>query len=237
MSEEILINVTPAETRVALVENGVLQEIYVERSATLGMVGNIYQGKVVRVLPGMQAAFVDIGLQRASFIHANDLSVGQAWRDQQLESTVPSSGSSEPNIRDLVRDGQTLMVQIVKDPIGTKGARVTSQLSLSSRFLVFMSENDHIGVSQRIEDEEERQRLRELVATLRANDTMAMPGGYIVRTAAEGVGPEELRADMIFLRKLWEALQQRMQAVAVQAKYTGTCRCRCAPFATWCGRR
>jgi ribonuclease G len=203
LSEEILINVTPAETRVAVVENGVLQEIYIERSASRGMVGNIYQGKVVRVLPGMQAAFIDIGLQRACFIHVNDLSGPALVRGDEY-GNHSSAGSS---IRDLLHDGQALMVQIVKDPIGTKGARVTSQLSLSSRFLVYMSRSNLIGVSQRIEDEQERQRLRDLVATLSAHESMASDGGYIVRTAAEGVGPDELRADMIFLHKLWESVQ------------------------------
>ena len=206
MSEELLINVTPAETRVAVVENGVLQEIYIERTANRGIVGNIYKGKVVRVLPGMQAAFVDIGLARASFIHAGDLYQSRAPKDpQQVQQSPPAI----PDIRNLVHDGQTLLVQVTKDALGTKGARLSAELSVSSRFLVYMPDSDHIGVSQRIENEQERQRLRDIVDVLKVHPSVAGTGGFIVRTAAEGVSTDEIRADMIFLQKLWESVRAR----------------------------
>ena len=151
MSEEILINVTPVETRVALVENGMLQEAYVERTTRRGIVGNIFKGKVVRVLPGMEAAFVDIGLERAAFIHASDVMPSMS----DGEVSEPSDGPrTVPDIRTLLREGQSLVVQVTKDPIGTKGARLTTQLSIPSRYLVFMPGVHHIGISQRIEDDD-----------------------------------------------------------------------------------
>ena len=155
MGEEILINFTPMETRVAVIENGMLQEVYIERAERKGIVGNIYQGKVVRVLPGMQAAFVDIGLERAAFIHVAELSPQPNGASEER--------SAEPPISSLVREGQSLVVQVTKDPIGTKGARLTTRLSIPSRYLVFMPGRDHIGVSQRIENEDERERLRSVV--------------------------------------------------------------------------
>jgi ribonuclease G len=215
MSEEILINVTPAETRVAVVDNGVLQELYIERSANRGIVGNIYKGKVVRVLPGMQAAFVDIGIERASFIHANDLY--QAPRADQTAGEGVATAPAIPDIRQLAHEGQVLLVQVAKDPLGTKGARLTGHLSLSSRFLVLMTDSEHVGVSQRIEGEAERERLRDSVNRLRAHESMSVVGGYIIRTAAEGVGFDELRADMLFLNKQWEALQERRKTASAPA--------------------
>ncbi len=213
MSEEILINVTPAETRVAVVDNGVLQELYIERIASRGIVGNIYKGKVVRVLPGMQAAFVDIGLDRASFIHAGDIYNAMAARGENPQPEQ-AEGTAASDIRQLVREGQQLVVQVTKDPLGTKGARLTTRLSLSSRFLVLMTDNAHIGVSQRIEDESERLRLRENVTALRSHESISGTLGFIIRTAAEGVGLDELRADMLFLTKLWEVLQEKSHGVA-----------------------
>jgi ribonuclease G len=220
MSEEILINVTPSETRAAVIENGVLQEVYIERTSSRGIVGNIYCGKVVRVLPGMQAAFVDIGLERASFIHASDI-VGRS------EKLSAADKGEELNIRDLVHDGQRLYVQVVKDPLGTKGARVTTQLSVSSRYLVYMPQSDHIGISQRIEDIDERNRLKQLVTdgialagdedTAKTDDNT---GGFIVRTVAEGVGEAEILADINFLKRLWQTLEQRMPETKIsQAVY------------------
>ena len=149
MSEEILINVTPVETRVALVENGMLQEAYVERASRKGIVGNIFKGKVVRVLPGMEAAFVDIGLERAAFIHASDV---MPQDGESRNNDGNEGGRSVPDIRTLLREGQSLVVQVTKDPIGTKGARLTTQLSIPSRYLVFMPGVSHVGISQRIED-------------------------------------------------------------------------------------
>ena len=205
MSEEILVNVTPMETRVALVDNGATQDIHIERAVNRGIVGNIYAGKVVRVLPGMQAAFVDIGVERTSFLHASDIlpldSEGREDRSRQSE-----------NIGDYVHEGKKVVVQVTKDPLGSKGARVTTALSVSTRYLVLMPQTDHIGISQLIEDEGERTRLQAaLAAALQAQD-MADAGGFIIRTAAEGVGEDELAADLRFLKRLWQAVSRRSQA-------------------------
>lgn len=207
MSEEILINVSPVETRVALVENGVVQELYIERSHGKGYVGNIYKGKVVRVLPGMQAAFVDIGLARTAFIHVGDMV-------PDLPEGAPRHPEA-PDIRTLVREGQTLLVQVAKDPIGTKGARLTTHLTLSSRYLVYMPNSVHIGVSVRIEDELERERLRQGIEN--AVKTMNIAGGFIVRTVAEGVDIDSIVADIPFLQKLWLDLSAKLSDVAVPA--------------------
>jgi len=198
MSAELLINVTPSESRVALIENGLLQEIHVERHTKRGLVGNIYRGKVSRVLPGMQAAFVDIGLERAAFLHASDIAL-----HNELAEEVSEAHLERKDIRELVRDGQDIVVQVVKDPIGTKGARLTTDITIPSRYLVFMPSVTHIGVSQRIEDEQERERLRTMMSELEGE------GGFILRTAAEGVGEAELVQDAKFLRRLWSKIQQR----------------------------
>ncbi|PXX89807.1 ribonuclease G [Marinobacter vulgaris] len=212
MSEEILINVTPVETRVALVENGMLQEAYIERTSRKGIVGNIYKGKVVRVLPGMEAAFVDIGLERAAFIHASDV-----VPVQQPPNEPADAPKTVPDIRTLLREGQSLVVQVTKDPIGTKGARLTTQLSIPSRYLVFMPGVTHVGISQRIEDENERSRLKALVEEGAAADP-EVSGGFIIRTAAEAASAEELLGDMIYLHRLNQAIEERItrcQAPAV----------------------
>ena len=194
MSEEILINVTPPETRVAVIENGVVQEIIIERTAKRGLVGNIYKGKVCRVLPGMQAAFVDAGLERAAFLHASDIHSGNGDRSDQ--------------ITDLVREGGEVIVQVVKDPLGTKGARLTTNISIPSRYMVFMPNVKNVGVSQKIEDEGERIRLREALSQFaEANQIEA---GFIARTAAEGISEEALQTDMRFLVRLWESIQERI---------------------------
>ncbi|WP_341936399.1 ribonuclease G [Marinimicrobium sp. C2-29] len=207
MSEELLVNVSPVETRVALVENGVVQELSIERSHNKGFVGNIYKGKVVRVLPGMQAAFVDIGLARTGFIHAADMS--------DANGDTEGRRGELPDIRTLVREGQTLVVQVSKEPIGTKGARLTTNLSVSSRYLVYMPNSTHIGVSTRIEGDGERQRLRELVETLAREHEV--PGGFILRTVAENARPEELRSDLGFLQKLWSDFQSKISGAPVPA--------------------
>lgn len=201
MSEEILINVTPVETRVAVVENGVLQEVYIERARAKGIVGNIYQGKVVRVLPGMQAAFVEVGLERTCFIHASDI------------VALDQEGGEHADIRSKIREGQQIAVQVTKDPMGTKGARLSTRLSVSSRYLVYMPGAGHVGVSHRIDDEDERQRLRALMEKLLQEEegVAAAADGYILRTAAEGAGEDELRADIAFLRRLWLAVERRMK--------------------------
>ncbi|MCZ2723026.1 ribonuclease G [Marinomonas sp. 15G1-11] len=202
MSEDVLINVTPMEIRVALIENGGLQEVYIERSSRKGIVGNIYQGKVVRVLPGMQAAFVDIGLERAAFIHVSEV----AHRD----AVNPSD-----QIGDYLREGQSLVVQVTKDPISSKGARLTTHLSIPSRYLVYMPDQDHVGVSQRIEDEAERERLKQLVST--ALTDVDETSGYILRTAAEGAGEEEILSDIKFLTRLWQSVKKRITQVKAPA--------------------
>ena len=157
LKEEILVNVTPNEVRAALLENGVLQEVYIERAARRGVISNIYKGRVSRVLPGMQAAFVEIGLQRTAFLHVSDIARTVNGEDADVEL---------PNIRDLVREGDDVLVQVVKDPLGNKGARLTTFITLPSRNLVLLPKGDSVGISARIEDETERERLREAVAGL-----------------------------------------------------------------------
>ena len=211
MIEEILINVTPVETRVALVENGMLQEAYIERTSRKGIVGNIYKGKVVRVLPGMEAAFVDIGLERAAFIHASDVACTQQPSDEGGDGP-----KTVPDIRTLLREGQSLVVQVTKDPIGTKGARLTTQLSIPSRYLAFMPGVSHVGISQRIEDETERARLKTLIEEAAAEDS-DVQGGYIIRTAAEAAQAEELIADMTYLHRLSVSIKERIGKVQAPA--------------------
>ena len=190
MSEEILINVTPQETRVAYVENGALQEVHIERERKRGLVGNIYKGKVVRVLPGMQAAFLDVGLERTAFLHVSDIA--------QPNGKNGDGGEPSELIMELLREGQELMVQVVKDPMGTKGARLTTQISFPSRYLVYMPGISHVGVSQRVEDEDERNRLKEIITEL-SNEFEK--GGYIARTVAEGISKDAIYKDMQFLQK------------------------------------
>jgi len=198
VKEEILINVTPRETRAAVVDSGVLQEVYIERADRRGLIGNIYKGKVSRVLPGMQAAFIDVGLERTAFLHVSDI-VQSVPRENGIDG-LPTS-----NIRDLVSEGGDILVQVLKDPIGSKGARLTTYVTIPSRYLVFMPKGSGVGVSTRIEDESERLRLREILESFIDPQT---GGGYIIRTAAEGAGFEALRADMIFLQKLWDVIGQ-----------------------------
>ena len=202
MSSEILINVTPSETRAVLVDNGVLQEVFIERAEYRGLVGNIYKGRVCRVLPGMQAAFVEIGLTRAAFLHASDISIPQGQTGDLQEKKVPA-------ITSLLREGQEVLVQVIKDPMGTKGARLTTQLSVSSRYLVYMPEIHGVGVSLKIEDENERDRLKGCLESQLSLDN----GGYILRTAAEGVQESELLADLQFLHRLWEKVKDRKMTV------------------------
>jgi len=195
LSAEILVNITPRESRAALVENGMLQEVFIERASRRGLLGNIYKGCVKRVLPGMQAAFVDIGLERTAFLHASDIA-----RRADAEADMPEQRL--PDIRDLVSEGRDVLVQVLKDPLGSKGARLTSFITIPSRYLVHMPVGRGIGVSSRIENEPERSRLREIVEDV----TLDQPGGWIVRTAAEGAPRDAIRADMIFLGKLWESV-------------------------------
>ncbi|MEA3274454.1 MAG: ribonuclease G [Pseudomonadota bacterium] len=197
MSEEILVNVTPPETRVAVVENGVVHEIIIERADRRGLVGNVYKGRICRVLPGMQAAFVDIGLERAAFLHTSDI--------------VGNEGEPRgEHIYEIVREGDPIVVQVVKDPLGTKGARLTTNISIPSRYLVFMPTLNNTGVSQKIDEENERKRLRDTLQ--RFVDEETCEGGFIARTAADGISDEALHKDMAFLAKLWRGIKERCQA-------------------------
>ncbi|QIO08243.1 ribonuclease G [Acinetobacter lanii] len=199
MSDELLINVTPTECRVALIENGTVNELFVERTAKRGLVGNIYKAKVVRVLPGMQAAFVDIGLSRTAFLHINDM----VWPRNQ----------PTPNVFELLQPGQILTVQVMKDMLGTKGARLSTDLSIPSRYLVMMPYGHHTGVSQKIESEEERDRLRAIIERIQAQHKL--PGSVIVRTAAEGIEEQAIAQDMAYLAKLWEFIQRKQKSLIV----------------------
>jgi ribonuclease G len=203
MAEDILINVTPQETRVAVMASGVVQELHVERQASRGIVGNVYMGRVARVLPGMQSAFVEIGLERAAFLHVADI-----WEER------PNGGGAEPPrattrpIERILSEGQPLLVQVVKDPIGTKGARLSTQISIAGRLLVHLPQDSHIGISQRIEDETERKHLRETLVQLLPPEER---GGFIIRTVAESATEAELAADVAYLRRLWSTIRERSQ--------------------------
>ncbi len=196
--EEILVNVTRGELRAALLENGILQEVYIERAARRGLTSNIYKGRVSRVLPGMQAAFVDIGLERTAFLHASDIA-------RQKNADNGDDDIPLPDIRGLVQDGEEVLVQVVKDPLGNKGARLTTFITLPSRYLVLLPDGDSVGISARIEDNDERERLRQFFEELLAD----LDCGVIVRTAAEGASDDALRADMKFLGKLWTVVQEQ----------------------------
>ncbi len=202
MSEEILINVTPQETRVAVMQQGVVQELHIERGNQRGLVGNVYVGKVKRVLPGMQSAFIDIGLERSAFLHVADI-----WENRV-------GGEPDKPIEKVLFEGQSVLVQVIKDPIGSKGARLSTQLSFAGRLLVYLPQESHIGVSQRIEDETERDTLRNRLQQMLPPEHK---GGYIIRTMAEGASDEEMRADVAYLDKLWNKLQQRAQQLEAPA--------------------
>ncbi len=206
-NEEILINVTPQETRVAIVENGMLQELHIERVDAKGIVGNIYKGKIVRVLPGMQAAFVEIGLERTAFLHARDAKPMLITADGLDEAVDDGHESSERPIGELVREGQTLLVQVVKDPIGSKGARLTTEISIPSRYLVYLPHSNMVGISQRISDDTTRDSLRSMIDTLKQKKDC--PGGYIARTSAETTQAAELQQDMDILCRLWERAAEK----------------------------
>ena len=202
MAEDILINITPQETRVAVIGSGAVQELHVEREANRGIVGNIYMGRVARVLPGMQSAFVEIGLERAAFLHVADI-----WEERAngAGNGEPARGATRP-IERILSEGQPLMVQVIKDPIGTKGARLSTQISIAGRLLVYLPQDAHIGISQRIGDETERRQLRERLQQIVPPEER---GGFIVRTVAESAGEAELAADVAYLRRLWATISAR----------------------------
>ena len=206
MSEELLINITPQEARVAFVENGVLQDVHIERVRKRGLVGNIYRGRVSRILPGMQAAFVDIGMGRTAFLHASDIHLSHPV-SHPLKDDEEHSPRKDDAITSLLREGQDIVVQVLKDPISTKGARLTTQLAIPSRYMVFMPNKESHRVSQKIEDAGERERLRGVVDTLSQTDMDG--GGYIIRTAAEGAETNALKRDMEFIKRLWNAIRGR----------------------------
>ena len=197
---DILINWTPQETRVALIENGAVQDLHIERALERGLVGNVYLGKVARVLPGMQSAFIEVGLDRAAFLHVADLhGGGHHFPKHDVAVQVP--------IERQVFEGQTLMVQVIKDPIGTKGARLSTQVSIAGRMLVFLPQDTHIGISQKIGSPELRDQLRARMAKLTATTDGSSPGGFILRTNAEDASDEELADDIAYLRKAWAAIR------------------------------
>ncbi len=221
MSKELVINATDHETRVAFLENGNLQELFIERPADRDIAGNIYKGRVLRVLPGMQAAFVDIGIEQAAFIYVADvlndyyefehLMRSRAQDDDDDDDTADPDADERPLfldkdfvIEDLLHEGQEIMVQVSKAPIGSKGARITSRISLPGRFLVLMPNTDHIGISRRIEDEDERKRLKDILTAMRSDNY-----GFIARTVSEGVGEEKFINEMNFLVPLWQEIQKK----------------------------
>ena len=201
VKEDILVNTTPQEVRVAVTLQGSVQEIHLDREATRGLVGNIYLGVVARVLPGMQSAFVDIGLERAAFLHVADL-----WQSR--------AGQNQAPIERHLYEGQHLLVQVLKDPIGTKGARLSSQISIAGRLLVYLPQDPHVGVSQRIASDAERARLRERIQLLKPPEDT---GGYIVRTLAENASDEEFAADIAYLCRRWQQILADSHAASAAA--------------------
>jgi ribonuclease G len=217
MSGELLVNITPQESRVALLQNGVLQELHIERTSKKGIVGNIYNGKVSRVLPGMDAAFIDIGLEKAAFLHASDITRELTGMVQISEAD--NKRSQAPSITDVLHEGKMILVQVIKDPLGTKGARLTTYITIPSRSLVLVPNDNSLGVSIKIDDIDERERLKGLVEKIRQDvhvddnddqhnkkDKNLTSAGYIIRTAADGVNEAVLRVDMAFLTKQWKCL-------------------------------
>ena len=215
MSEEILINVTPQETRVAVVENGMLQEAHIERTQKRGLVGNIFKGRVARVLPGMQAAFIDIGLARTAFLHSSDIACQEAGANGESAG----SATEQRPIESILTEGGELLAQVIKDPIGGKGARLTTRLAIPSRYIVFIPDHPAIGISQRIEDPTERERLRAILLDCQAGaengaDSLRQ-GGFIVRTAAENIAALDIARDIAFLRKIWGSILARAEHTPV----------------------
>ena len=217
MKQEIFINSTPQESRIAIVEDGFLAEFLIERKEEMGVAGNIYKGKVARVLPGMQAAFVDIGMEKAGFLHASDFFtlpddvqlISATGDDVEPEDLPKPSHSRRLPLEKQISRGEELLVQVAKDPLGTKGARVTSHISLPGRYMVFMPGTKHIGISRRIESDDERKRLKEIAQSLGTSQ-----GGFILRTACEGLSNREIQRDLAFLANLWRGIQQNAETAA-----------------------
>lgn len=205
MAEELLIDVSEFETRVGLLSNNVLQDVHINRSGTYSLTGNVYKGKVDRILPGLQAAFVDVGLSRPGFLHARDI---------EVPTVAPGEEVEIPDIRDVLHQGQILLVQVAKDPFARKGARLTANLTFAGRFMVFMPGSDHIGVSRRIDDEDERELLREEALSLR--EELGIAGGFIIRTAAENVTRKQMGLDMVLLKKVWSRIEKKSREAPVR---------------------
>ncbi len=216
MTRELVINTTKEESRIALLEDGQVVELYIERKRDASLVGNIYKGRIIKILPGMQSAFVDIGLEKAAFLYVTDIMTETddyytAFLDSETEELeLPKKYMEEPlSIEELIQEGQELFVQVSKDPIGTKGARVTSYISLPGRYVVLMPNVEHIGISRRIEDEEVRARLKAIAAELKPKGF-----GLIMRTVSEDATAEEIRRDIEFLLRLWENIQSKKEKVS-----------------------
>ncbi len=209
MARTLLVNRRPEQRRVALIENGVTTELFFERVVERSIVGNVYKGRVVRVLDGMQAAFVEVGLSRTAFLFVGDV----VAPDEPAEDRPPGGARRRtdryPPIRELLTQGQTVLVQISKAPMGTKGARLTTNISLPGRHVVYMPTNDHLGVSRRIVDDTERERLRTMLAALKPET-----GGLIVRTVGEGLSEADFRDDVTFLVEIWDDIQKRSQVAS-----------------------
>jgi len=211
LSEEMLVNVSPAETRIAVIEHGILQDLHIERTANHSMVGSIYKAKVIRVLPGMQAAFIDIGEPQSGFIQLADI------------PTIGPDGMEGPGqrigrIEDCLREGQQIVAQVSRDPVASKGARLTTRLAFSSRYLVYMPQTTHIGLSRQIESDDERSRLRDVLERALRSLNLQACGGFILRTAAVGVAGEELEADLRLLQSQWAAVSKRVNELAAPAR-------------------
>jgi ribonuclease G len=218
MDKEILINANTEETRVAILENKTLMELFIERKMEKGTAGNIYKGRVERIIPGMEAAFVNIGLKKDAFLYVRDIVYPQEEYEEMLIASEQEEAEQErqdlkweklPSISDLLKEGQEVLVQVAKEPLGKKGARLTTQVSLPGRYLVLMPTVDRLGISRRIEDEKERERLRELIKKVKSEGE-----GIIVRTEGEGQGEKEFLSDLEFLRKLWKDLRKKDKEVS-----------------------
>ena len=223
MTTELIINISAQETRVALAENGALTELYIEHRTDKGITGNIYKGKAVRVLPGMQAAFIDIGLEKAAFLYVSDIcsdleefedmmNIGEPGIGIEMENDMYNVMNRNLQIEDVLYEGQEILVQVTKEPIGSKGARISSHITLPGRYLVLMPTVNHIGISRRIRNENERKRLREIIQRIKPDGC-----GLIVRTASEGRNEEDLRTDMDFLLKLRQNIQEKKNKTSVRS--------------------
>ena len=221
MNKEMIICSNDHETRVAILEDDLVSEIFVERERQRGVVGNIYKGRVSKVLPGMQSAFVDIGLERDGFLYVSDV-VNEEFEKldpdedaEEKKDEAAKGAREEPKIEDLVREGQEVLVQVAKEPLGTKGARLTSHASLAGRFLVFMPTVDHIGVSRKIESRDERARLRGIVREYR--EQQGFTGGIIIRTAASGRSKEDILVDLDYFNRIWTEVRKKTDAFRAPA--------------------